>query len=518
VTPRRKKREPWEFSAEELAWIAENDPELYAEVEALLEQQLQELRAEQEASEGRRQMSARWGAEARPEQIPPDTAWFIWLILAGRGWGKTRTGAEWCAAMARRYPGCRIAIVAATAADARDTMVEGESGLLSVIADSELRGGSRDTGWNRSLGELFLANGSRFKCFSAEKPGRLRGPQHHFAWADEPAVWADAQLGAKASPEKDTTWSNLQLGLRNKTKPEWPAGYSPRVVATTTPKPVRLLKAPQSAVNNDPSEAGLMQKPAVHITTGKTDENIANLDEVYIAQVVDPLRGTRLGMQELDAMLLEDDGQAIFKRGKWRFHVGRVWQQDFNAGVFHVAPGSLIVQSWDCAFKDLDTSDYVVGQVWEISWPNAYLIDQVHDKLDFTATCAAIQGKRAKWPQTGAILIEDKANGPAVISVLRQTVPGLIAINPGQDSKVSRAQATTPFIEGGNVFLPEPGVESWVEEFIEECVAFPNGPHDDQVDAMTQLLRHVFLPEVDTKTHRHHASPHEKWGRARAHR
>src|SRR5438128_1012102 len=163
----------WLPSGEDLVWAAENDVDLYEQLVALMEAELQALRSDEEQSEARRQMSARWGAEARPEQVPPDGDWWVWLILAGRGWGKTRTGAEWAAAMARRYPGCRIALVAPTAADGRDTMVEGESGLLSVIADVELRGGSRDRGWNRSLGELFLANGSRFKVFSAEKPGRL---------------------------------------------------------------------------------------------------------------------------------------------------------------------------------------------------------------------------------------------------------------------------------------------------------------------------------------------------------
>jgi phage terminase large subunit-like protein len=252
------------------------------------------------------------GRGGRAEQIPPDGDWFVWLILAGRGWGKTRTGAEWAAAMARRYPGCRIALVAPTAADGRDTMVEGESGLLSVIADAELRGGSRDKGWNRSLGELFLANGSRFKVFSAEKPGRLRGPQHHFVWADEPAAWADAQRGAKASPSRDVTWSNLVIGARNKAREDWPAGFQPRIVATTTPKLVRLLKVPDSELTRDPTVAGLMQQPHVTVTHGRTAENLANLAESYIETVVRPLEGTRLGRQELDAILLEDVEGALW--------------------------------------------------------------------------------------------------------------------------------------------------------------------------------------------------------------
>lgn len=120
-----------------------------------------------------RRRAKRW--VPRANQIPPDWPWFVWLILAGRGWGKTRTGAEWAADKARRFPGCRIALVAQAFADGRDTMVEGESGLLSIFDDSELRGGSPDTAWNRSMGELFLANGSRFRGSARPRARKTRG-------------------------------------------------------------------------------------------------------------------------------------------------------------------------------------------------------------------------------------------------------------------------------------------------------------------------------------------------------
>lgn len=251
-------------------------------------------------------MSSRWAAQARPEQLPPAGDWFTWLILAGRGWGKTRVGAEWAAAMGRRYPGARIALVAPTKADARDTMIEGESGLLACLHDVELHGCRRESGWNRSLGEVFLANGSRYKTFSAEQPGRLRGPQHHFAWADEPAVWADANLGARARPEADTTWSNLVVGLRLRPLDAWPAGFQPRVVATTTPKRVTLLKS------RDSDNPGLLQQERVTLTTGRTVDNLANLADTYVDQVVRPLEGTRLGRQELNAELLENVEGALW--------------------------------------------------------------------------------------------------------------------------------------------------------------------------------------------------------------
>jgi phage terminase large subunit-like protein len=247
-----------------------------------------------------------WAQAARPDQLPPPGDWFVWLILAGRGWGKSRTAAEWAAAKARRYPRCRIALVAATIADARDTMVEGESGLLACLEDSELRGGSQDAAWNRSLGELFLANGSRFKTYSSEKPRKLRGPQHHFAWGDESAFWTDAHKGTVT----DTTWSNLTIGTRLPARPGWDAEYRTQICVATTPRPVALLRTQDP----DPARAGLMQRETTVITRGKTSDNLANLSETYKAQVIAPLIGTRLGRQELDAELLEDREDALWRR------------------------------------------------------------------------------------------------------------------------------------------------------------------------------------------------------------
>ena len=194
--------------------------------------------------------------------------------------GKTRTGAEWVVAKARTYPGARIALVGQTFQDGRDTMVEGESGILEALEDHELRGGSRERAWNRSIGELFLANGSRFRVFSSEKPNRLRGPQHHFAWGDEPATWYDAPRG----PTEDTTWSNLEIGCR------LPIGDAePQILLTATPKPVRLL------TQRDTEPLGVLHRETTAITRGHTDENLDNLASSYRERVVDPLRGTASG-------------------------------------------------------------------------------------------------------------------------------------------------------------------------------------------------------------------------------
>ena len=154
------------------------------------------------------------------------------------------------------------------------------------------------------------------------------------------------------------------------------------------------------------------------------------------------------------------------------------------------------IQSWDCAFKDLETSDYVVGQVWGRVGSIYLLGDQVRARMDCPNTVKSVRELSQKWPATLAKLIEDKANGSAVIQMLSHEIPGILPVNP-EGGKVARAAAVSPLIEAGNVYLPHPLYAPWVTDFIEECAAFPNGAHDDQVDAMTQaLLRWHMAPTV----------------------
>jgi phage terminase large subunit-like protein len=185
-------------------------------------------------------------------------------------------------------------------------MVEGESGLLTVFKSSELRGGSVDAGWNRSLGELYLRNGTKFFTYASEKAWRLRGPQFHFAWADESCFWADAHKGTIT----DTTWSNLTIASRLPRRSNWPADYRTQIVVATTPRPVSLLRV------SDPkmTAPGLMQRDNVIITRGRTVDNLANLSESYQANVIAPLIGTQLGRQELDAEILEDREGSLWRR------------------------------------------------------------------------------------------------------------------------------------------------------------------------------------------------------------
>lgn len=229
-------------------------------------------------SEPAQDARARWLDLARSSQLTPDGGWYAWLILAGRGWGKTRTGAEDMAYYALSNPGTRLAVLAPTAASARDVCAEGESGLLSIIPHELV------STWNRSMGELNLVNGSRFKLYSADEPDRLRGPQHHRAWCDEIAAW-----------RYPDAFDQLLLGLR--------LGDDPRVVITTTPRPTQLVR-------------NLLDREGVHITRGSTFENEANLAPAALAQLRARYEGTRMGRQELYAEVLLDTPGALWQRSQ----------------------------------------------------------------------------------------------------------------------------------------------------------------------------------------------------------
>lgn len=171
----------------------------------------------------------------------------------------------------------------------------------------------------------------------------------------------------------------------------------------------------------------------------------------------------------------------LLKRHYWKYYDKPQDPRSFD----------LVIQSWDCTFKDLDTSDFVAGTVWGKRGPDVYLLDVVHEKLGITATMSAIENMSGRWPQAHAKYIEDKANGPAVIELLRQKLPGIMPVNP-KGGKIDRAQAALPFIAAGNVYLPTPDMAPWVNDLVNEAASFPYGKHDDLVDSTTQALLQLF--------------------------
>lgn len=216
------------------------------------------------------------GLWARPDQLPPAGAWFVWLILAGRGWGKTRTGAEQVRAWAKRYQ--YVNLIGATADDARDIMIQGESGILAVCpADERPR-------YMKSDRLLVWPNGGRSLIFTADEPERLRGKQSEKLWADELAAW-----------RYEDSWHQAMMGLR--------LGDAPQAVVTTTPRPIKLVR-------------DLIADKRNHVTRGTTYDNTQNLSPGFFDYVIKRYEGTRLGRQELRAELLDDVPGALWKRGQ----------------------------------------------------------------------------------------------------------------------------------------------------------------------------------------------------------
>lgn len=206
--------------------------------------------------------------------------------------------------------------------------------------------------------------------------------------------------------------------------------------------------------------------------------------------------GSRAAAGQLQQRPAPSEG-GMFKRASWRFW--HLPNQPLPPVMLRLPNGSYLerpsvelpdrfdeqLQSWDMTFKDTKSSDFVCGQVWGAVQADRYLLDQILGQLDFTATITAFRSLTAKWPRVRRKLVEDKANGPAVISTLHREIGGIVAVNP-QGGKMSRAHAAEPFVESGNYYLPHPNLAPWVDGFIEELATFPGGRHDDQVDALSQ--------------------------------
>jgi phage terminase large subunit-like protein len=198
------------------------------------------------------------------------------MLMAGRGFGKTRAGAEWVSEQARRMPGARIALVGGSVDEVARVMVEGRSGLLAVARSGEA------VSWSPTRGVVRFASGARAFVYSAQAPEMLRGPEHHFAWCDELAKWKRGEA----------TWDNLQMGMR--------LGERPRVVVTTTPRSVALVRR-------------VIALQGTEVTRGRTGENV-HLPRAFLDWVVETYGGTRLGRQELDGVLFEDVAGALWTR------------------------------------------------------------------------------------------------------------------------------------------------------------------------------------------------------------
>lgn len=461
-----------------------------------------------------------WLENARPEQLMPDDC-DIWLFLAGRGSGKTMASSRAASWLALSNPGIRIAIIAPTFADIRDTCIEGASGLLSqqnpAIPDACL-----DV-YNRAYAEVVLKNGSRFKGFSADSPERLRGPQHHALWFEEMAACgSDAQIAS--------AWDQARFGLR--------LGERPVTIISTTPKPRRLLF--ELSKEHQAQKLGETTKLTealgrVVVTRGSTYDNRKNLAKTYIAGL-SKYEGTELGKQEIHAQLLDPSDSAILKRKWWRR-----WTE------WDLPEVENVVLSFDTAFKARKKSDYTAFTAWgvfriprviEEEHPYlegvrvkrtrheyaAIMLDAWKRKLPYPDLRAAAQQEHDKWAdamegqgrEPPLCLVEDKGSGISLSQEFDRAGVRVYPWNPGNDSKVLRAHLVSDILCNGKVWVPTkknraigeriPDVlPDWTEEVVEECEGFTGQEsgtakpgeaqadeyHDDHVDSVTQALAYL---------------------------
>lgn len=409
-----------------------------------------------------------WVGGAHSYQIPPDLEqdYTIWLLLAGRGAGKSHAGSHalwwWC----WTHPNSRGLVLAPTSNDVKFTCFEGVSGLLANIPKELV------VNYNKQDHVIELANGSTIRGISADSYERLRGPQFHFAWCDELAAFQYLQ----------DAWDMMMFGLR--------LGQRPRVIATTTPKPKDLILDLVGREGKD-----------VVVDRASTYANMVNLAPSFAKQL-DQYKGTKLYDQEVMGQLVDlEDGKVV---NRSMFHLWPAFTADGHPNPF---PNfEYIVMSLDCAFSEKTHNDPTACTVWGVFKPldgpmSVLLIDAWAEHLSFPDLKPRVidefytsygEGRKAKKPDV--MIIEDKAAGISLIQELARAGLPCRAYNPGRADKMQRLQIASAVIAAGRIWLPESEsrpsmVKTWAEGFLSQICAFPDSVHDDYVDTATQAIR-----------------------------
>jgi phage terminase large subunit-like protein len=397
---------------------------------------------------------------ARDGQLTPQGQWINWLVLAGRGWGKTRVGAEWVRSEIKRSR--YVNLIGATADDARDIMIEGESGILAICPRSER------PEYKSSQRKLEWPNGATSLIFTADEPERLRGKQHEKLWCDEIAAWR--------YPE---AWTQAKFGLR--------LGNNPQACITTTPKPTPLVRE-------------LIADPATFVVRGTTYDNRDNLAAPFFSQIVKAYEGTRIGRQELNGELLLDNPRALWTRARIdelrrpalprpdETPEGNKVREDFLASLRR------IVVAIDPAVTSNENSDetgIVVAGISREDSPQLYVLED----LSLSATPdawarTAVQAYR-RW-NADRIIAETNNGGDMVEAVIRsvdRNVPyRKVTATRG---KVIRAEPIAALYEQGRAHHVGP-FERLEDQMIEFDPTIVQTHSPDRMDALVWAATELF--------------------------
>jgi phage terminase large subunit-like protein len=385
------------------------------------------------------------------------------LYLAGEAMiptHNTRTAAEQIGWMAWTNPGTRSLVAAPTSSDVRATCFEGDSGLMSVIPQALI------SEYNKALHEIRLINGSLIKGIPASEPERFRGPQFHFAWADELAAWEYLQ----------EAWDQIQFGLR--------LGKRTIMICTTTPRPKDLII---DLIGRDGDD--------VAVTTASTYANLDNLSANFRKQILQ-YEGTTLGRQEIYAEIIDPEEGGIVKRDMFR-----LWPDGKPFPKFEY-----IIQSYDVATSEKVQNDptacITFGVFKPLDGPMAVMvIDCWQERLQYPdlrpkviEEYGAVYGEGKEKKRVDLLLIEDKSAGISLIQDLQRAHLPIRAYNPGRADKLQRLNIVSNIIARGRVWIPESNtrkgyVRDWAEGFVSQICSFPHSTLDDLTDCCTQALR-----------------------------
>lgn len=396
-----------------------------------------------------------WEFFARENQLPPETSdWFCFMFLAGRGAGKTRSGSEWVRAQVKRGKK-RIALLAPTAADCRDVLVEGESGILNVCWEKDKDDKGNLMGkpkYEPSKRQLTWANGAIAKMYSAEEPERLRGPQFDTAWADELCAWKDDQ----------GTWDMLMFGLR--------LGKHPQIFVSTTPKPRKLLK-------------DIMAESTTVISTGSTYDNAENLAPSYLQKMKDKYEGTRLGQQELYASILSEAQGAL-----WNHALLDACRLEKDPEVDFLR----IVVSVDPAVSTNKTSDQTGIVVAALGTDDkAYVLEDVSGRYSPQEWATKAVEAFHRWG-ADRVVAEKNQGGDLVKYTLNTIEPDLpIKLVHASRGKAARAEPVSALYEQGKVCHVKGLID--LEEQMVEWEPLSGMPSPDRLDAMVWAITELKL-------------------------